>query len=365
MMYQPVGNLHLDFPGHTNPEYYYRELNLDDAVVSTIYTINGVQYKREVFSSIPGQVIIVRLTASKRAMLNFTAFMSSPQKSTVKASDASLLELAGTTADHEGVKGKINFVSLVKIKTEGGTTSKTDTSITIKNATTAILYISIATNFVNYHDISANASLKANAWLNDALRMPYATTLLQHKAGYQKYFNRVKFDLGRTPAAEKPTDVRLKEFAGGNDPQLVSLYFSYGRYLLIAASQPGGQPANLQGIWNDKMDPPWDSKYTININTEMNYWPAENTNLPEMHLPLIDMVKDLAVTGSKTAKVMYGANGWMAHHNTDLWRITGPVDDIFYGMWPMGGAWLSQHLWEKYLYSGDKEYLASVYPVLK
>ncbi|RYE16162.1 MAG: glycoside hydrolase family 95 protein, partial [Sphingobacteriales bacterium] len=276
-----------------------------------------------------------------------------------------LLELSGTTSEHEGVPGKVKFVSLVKVKTEGGTTSKTDTSISISGATTAILYVSIATNFVNYHDISADASLKANKWLNDALKMSYATALFQHKAAYQKYFNRVKFDLGRTVAADKPTDVRLKEFSGGNDPQLVSLYFAYGRYLLIAASQPGGQPANLQGIWNDKMDPPWDSKYTININTEMNYWPAESTNLSEMHLPLINMVKDLAVTGSKTAKVMYGANGWMAHHNTDIWRITGPVDNIFYGMWPMGGAWLSQHLWEKYLYSGDKDYLASVYPVLK
>ncbi|WP_091151133.1 glycoside hydrolase family 95 protein [Mucilaginibacter pineti] len=365
MMYEPVGNLYLDFPGHTQPENYYRELNLDDAIARTIYTIDGVKYTREVFSSIPNQVIIVRLTASKAAMLNFSASMGSPQKTVIKANEGNVLQLSGTTTDHEGVKGMVNFESLVKLKTDGGSVIKTDTSIVVKNATSATLYISIATNFVNYHDISADAFKRADAYLQNALKIPYVTLLQAHKAAYQKYFNRVKLNLGRTAMADKPTDERLKAFATGNDPQLVSLYFAYGRYLLISASEPGGQPANLQGIWNDLMDPPWDSKYTININTEMNYWPAENTNLPETHLPLIQMVRELSQTGAKTAKVMYGAGGWMTHHNTDLWRITGPVDDIFYGMWPMGGAWLSQHLWEKYMYGGDKQYLTSVYPILK
>ena len=181
----------------------------------------------------------------------------------------------------------------------------------------------------------------------------------------KKYFNRVKLDLGTTDAAKLPTDERLKNFNSTNDPQFVTLYFQYGRYLLISSSQPGGQPATLQGIWNNKLFPPWDSKYTININTEMNYWPAEKTNLSELTEPFLKMVKELSVTGRKTAKDMYGARGWMAHHNTDIWRINGAVDGAFWGAWPNGGGWLSQHLWEHYLYSGDKKYLASVYPVLK
>jgi len=189
--------------------------------------------------------------------------------------------------------------------------------------------------------------------------------LERHISAYQKYFNRVKLDLGTTDSVKNPTDIRLRDFPTGNDPQFAVLYFQFNRYLLISASQPGGQPANLQGIWNAGMNPSWDSKYTININTEMNYWPAEETNLAEMHEPLIQMVKELSVTGRETARVMYGAGGWLAHHNTDLWRITGPVDGINSAMWPMGGAWLSQHLWEKYMYSGDMEYLKTVYPALK
>ena len=186
-----------------------------------------------------------------------------------------------------------------------------------------------------------------------------------HRIAYQKYFNRVKLDLGTTDAAKLPTDERLKNFDSVNDPQFVTLYYQFGRYLLISSSQPGGQPANLQGIWNNKLYPPWDSKYTININAEMNYWPAEKTNLSELHEPFLQMVKEMSVTGSQTAKDMYGARGWMAHHNTDIWRATGAVDGAFWGIWNNGGGWSSQHLWEHYLYNGDKKYLASVYPVLK
>ncbi|HEU4610232.1 MAG TPA: glycoside hydrolase family 95 protein, partial [Chitinophagaceae bacterium] len=184
-------------------------------------------------------------------------------------------------------------------------------------------------------------------------------------AAYKKYFNRVSLDLGTTDAVDKPTNVRIAEFAQGNDPALAALYFQFGRYLLISSSLPGSQPANLQGKWNDKLSPPWDSKYTVNINTEMNYWPAEVTALPEMHQPLFNMLKDLAVTGKESASQMYHARGWNLHHNTDLWRITGQVDGGFYGMWPMGGAWLSQHLWQHYLYTGDKAFLKEVYPILK
>jgi alpha-L-fucosidase 2 len=223
----------------------------------------------------------------------------------------------------------------------------------------------VATNFNNYKDISGNENERAKIYLDKAFALSFDKILKTHVEAYQKYFNRVTLDLGTSSAADLPTDERLKNFSATNDPQFVTLYFQFGRYLLISASQPGGQPANLQGIWNHKINPPWDSKYTININAEMNYWPAEKTNLAELHEPFLKMVRELSETGQKTASAMYGARGWMAHHNTDLWRTTGAVDGAFWGNWSAGGGWTSQHLWEHYLYNGDKNYLESVYPVLK
>jgi len=235
----------------------------------------------------------------------------------------------------------------------------------VTGANEVTLFISIATNFVNYNDISADETKRAQDYLAKAENKTYTQLLSDHIAAYQKYFDRVKLDLGTTDSVKSPTDMRIANFANDNDPQLAALYFQFGRYLLISASQPGGQPATLQGLWNDKLSPPWGSKYTININTEMNYWPAEETNLSEMHDPLIQMVKELSVTGRQTARIMYGSGGWVAHHNTDLWRITGPVDAIYSGLWPSGGIWLSRHLWERYLYTGDKVYLQSVYDAMK
>jgi alpha-L-fucosidase 2 len=213
--------------------------------------------------------------------------------------------------------------------------------------------------------LTGNPAQRAENILNKAAKVRYAKALANHTKKYQTYFNRVKLDLGTSAQANKTTDIRVQEFAQSHDPQLVALYFQFGRYLLISSSQPGGQPANLQGIWNEKLSPPWDSKYTVNINTEMNYWPAEVTNLSEMHQPLFAMLKDLSVTGKQSAWEMYRARGWNMHHNTDLWRITGVVDGGYYGMWPMGGAWLSQHLWQHYLYNGDKAFLKEYYDVLK
>jgi alpha-L-fucosidase 2 len=365
MNYQPVGDLKLSFPGHEAFTNYYRELDLANAVVKSTYKVNGTKYTRSVFSSIPGQVIVVRLTADKPHSLTFGASLSSPQKSSVTVLGNDELVLTGISGDKEGVPGKVKFNSLVKIKANGGQVNTSNGMVNIAGANDVTIYISIATNYINYHDISADEGKIAEAYLTKALQKSYAELLKEHIASYQKYFNRVKIDLGKTDSVKNPTNVRLRDFAAGNDPQLAALYFQFGRYLLISSSQPGGQPANLQGIWNDKMDPPWGSKYTININTEMNYWPAEETNLTEMHEPLVQMVKDISETGKETARVMYGANGWVTHHNTDLWRITGPVDGINSAMWPMGGAWLSRHLWEKYLYSGDKKYLQTVYPALK
>ncbi len=368
MMYQPVGTLELTFPGHDSANVldYYRELDIESAIARTSYTLHGVRYKRTVFASIPDNVIVIRLSSDKPGSLTFRAGVSCPHpESDVTTVGDDMISLSGRTSDHEGVESKINFRSLIKAETEGGNIATDGKELIIRNASIVTLYVSIATNYVKYNDVTADESKRAETFLEDALKVPYKMLLERHVADYRRYFSRVNLDLGTTDSVKNPTDIRLRDFASGNDPQLVTLYFQYNRYLLIASSQPGGQPANLQGIWNARMNPAWDSKYTININTEMNYWPAEVTNLTEMHEPLIEMVKELSVTGRETASVMYGAGGWLAHHNTDLWRITGPVDDINWAMWPMGGAWLSQHLWEKYMFGGNIEYLKTVYPVLK
>jgi alpha-L-fucosidase 2 len=368
MMFQPVGIINLNFPGHDSSRVtnYYRDLNIQNATTHTSYVLNGVKYSRETFASFANNVIVVRLTASKPNSISFTASQTSqhnPSNVSVQGKDE--LILTGTTSTHENVPGKVKFQSITKIKNDGGTLSTVNNSIKVEGANAVTILITIATNYVNYHDISANEAQRASDNLKAPLLLSYNQLLTDHIAAYQKFFNRVKLNLGVTDSVKNPTDVRLRDFKRGNDPQFAALYFQFGRYLLISSSQPGGQPANLQGIWNGKMDPAWDSKYTININTEMNYWPAEVTNLTEMHEPLVQMVKDISVTGQETARVMYGARGWVTHHNTDLWRITGPVDGINSAMWPMGGAWLSQHLWEKYAFSGDTKYLESIYPVLK
>ncbi len=368
MMFQPVANLELSFPGHDSASIrnYYRELNLEDAVITTSYTVNKIKFTRELFSSIPDQVIVIRLTADKPNSLNFSVnAVCQHILSEIKSANNDLLVISGNTSDHEGVKSAVRFRTLIKAIADGGTLTSDDKTLTIKNANSATIFVSVATNFRKYDDVSGDEKKIAAGYLDKAITIPYSGLLSNHIKTYRKYFSRLKFDLGSTDSVRNPTDIRLRDFSKGNDPGFIVLYFQFNRYLLISASQPGGQPANLQGIWNAGMNPPWDSKYTININTEMNYWPAEETNLSEMDEPLVQMVKELSVTGRETARVMYGAKGWVTHHNTDLWRITGPVDDINYGMWPMGGAWLSQILWEKYLYSGDKEYLKKVYPVLK
>ncbi len=365
-MFEPVGSLHLTFEGHNNFTKYYRELDIKRAVAKTSYTVGDVLYTREVLASLPDRVIVIRLNASRPRGLSFSASYSTPQpKAVIQTSSTKELTIAGTTIDHEGVEGKVRFKGITRIKLEGGTLSSNDTSLVVKDANTATLYISIATNFNNYQDISGNENERASTYMNVAYPKSFDRILNAHVKAYQQYFDRVKLDLGGNNAENLPTDERLKKFSSANDPQFVALYFQFGRYLLISSSQPGGQAANLQGIWNHRIKPPWDSKYTININAEMNYWPAEKTNLAELHEPFLKMVKELSETGQETARVMYGARGWMAHHNTDIWRATGAIDGAFWGAWASGGGWTSQHLWEHYLYNGDKEFLASVYPILK
>lgn len=364
-MFEPVGILNLAFNRKGNYVAYRRALSLDSALASTVFKQNGVSYKREVLASIPDQVIVVHLTADVAGSISFKASFSTPQPGALVKTAKGELLISGKTIDHEGVKGAVRYKGIARFKLKGGKMVARDSIITVTNASEVTIYISIATNFNNYHDIQGDENARAMDYLNRAYQKTYNQILKANVAAYQKYFNRVKLNLGTTDAVKLPTDVRLKNFATGNDPQLVALYYQFGRYLLIASSQPGGQPSTLQGLWNNKLFPPWDSKYTININTEMNYWPAEKTNLAEMHAPLFDMIKDLSVTGKQTASEMYGARGWMAHHNTDLWRSAGAVDGAFWGLWSNGGGWLSRHLWEHYLYSADVNFLASVYPILK
>lgn len=367
MPYQPVGDLMIDFPNHNNASNYYRDLDIANAVATVSYDVNNINFKREIFTSFTDQVIIIRLTASQPGSITCNLSLQSPQKQHAVKTGQNQLVLTGTSGDHEGQQGKIQFETLVQPVLKGGTlTVDNNQSLNINNADEVIIFLSIGTNFNNYKDVSGNPHVRASTYLQKALQKDYTTLLKNHEAYYKKYFDRVQFDLGITDAVKLPTDERLAQFANGNDPQLAALYFQFGRYLLIAGSQPGGQPTTLQGIWNNKVSPPWDSKYTININTEMNYWPAEPTNLSELHDPLFKMLQDLSQTGQESAKTTYGAKGWVTHHNTDLWRVTDPVDGAHsWGMWPMGGAWLSQHIWYHYIFTGDVKFLEQYYPVLK
>jgi len=363
--FQMAGNLNLTFEGHDSYTDYYRELDLQNAVFTTTYKVDGVNYKREVFASQPDQVIAVKLSADKKGMLSFTAGFDSPLKQAINKPAENVIEMTGLSGNHEGVTGQVKFNTQAKVLNVGGRLSASEAGIKVENADEVVIYISIATNFVDYKTLTANESEKCADFLKQLEGKSYSKIKEQHISAFRKYFDRMSLDLGTSEAAKLPTDIRIRDFKNSIDPELVSMYFQFGRYLLISCSQPGGQPANLQGLWNGSPNPMWDSKYTININTEMNYWPAEKCNMSEMHYPLIEMIKELSETGKPTARVMYGSDGWVAHHNTDIWRITGVVDFANAGQWPMGSAWLSQHLWEKYLYTGDKNYLKSVYPVLK
>lgn len=364
MPYQPAGDLFLHFPGHEEYAGYYRDLDISRATATVRYEKDGVTYVREMFSSLSDNAIIIRLHASAKGSLTFTASMSSPQNSKVSVEGDDIV-LRGISSDCENMKGQVRFTVRTRVVPTGGQMISSGDSLCVSEADEVIIYVCAATNFVSYKDISADPDERVAEHLSGLEGKGYEELEDSHVSAYKCYFDRVSLDLGTSPAASKTTDVRVRDFASSYDPQLVELYFQFGRYLLISSSQPGCQPPNLQGIWNDQLFPPWDSKYTTNINAEMNYWPAEVTNLSELHQPFIQMVKDVSVTGAETARTMYGARGWVLHHNTDLWRTTGPVDYAGPGMWPTGGAWFCQHLWMHYLYTGDKEYLADVYPVMK
>ena len=365
MPYETVGDLFLEFPTPATVENYRRELNLDTAVAGISYTVNGVTFKREIFSSPVDQVIVVRLTASQPGQISFTAGMNTPQKATIQIEAGDTLVMNGVNGSAEGIHDALKFQARVRVLAQGGKISAGADKISVTGADAATLLIAAATSYKNYHDVSGNPETIVKKQIADAGIKPFDRLFAAHVAEHQRLFRRVELNLGKSDAMKLPTDERIAHFAGGKDPQLAALYFQFARYLLIGSSRPGSQPANLQGIWNDSMNPPWGSKYTININTEMNYWPAEPGNLGDCIEPLTAMVMDLAQTGVHTARVQYCARGWVTHHNTDLWRATAPIDGPPWGMWPMGGAWLLQNLWEHYQFTGDKKFLKEIYPAMK
>jgi alpha-L-fucosidase 2 len=365
MSYQPVGDLDLRFAGRTAATNYRRELDLNTAVATTTFERNGVVFTREVFSSAPDQVIALRLCSGKPGKISFQAHLKSPQQMTVAIEDDGTLVMQGAAPDWLGITGVLKFDCRVKILPQGGVLSVEGDALKVARADSVVLLIAVATNFKNYYDVGGDPAAATRERIVRASRKTFEELRAAHVADYQKLFHRVHFELPSTKASTLPTDERAEKFHEGDDPQLAALYFQYGRYLLLSSSRPGTQPANLQGIWNKETKPPWDSKWTVNINAQMNYWPAETTNLAECHEPLLDLIRDISQTGKRTAKVHYGARGWTCHHNTDLWRATAPVDGPDYGVWPTGGAWLCTHLWEHYQFSGDEEFLRAAYPIFK
>jgi alpha-L-fucosidase 2 len=362
MAYQPTGDLILDFPGHAQVEGYCRTLDLDAATAAVRYTHRGVTYQREVLASHPDQAIVVRLSADQDAAITTTIRLDSPHNSArVTTLGGDQLVLAGAVQP-DG----IHFEARLAVQTVGGTLATKDDTLVVTAATEVVLYLVAATNHVRYDDLSADPSLRCQEAMARVLARSYAEVQVAHLADHRALFRRVRLDLGTTQAAQLPTLDRLARADKSDDPHLLALYFQYGRYLLIASSRPGGQPANLQGIWNELLRPPWDSKWTTNINTEMNYWPAETTNLSECHEPLFDLLDDLAQTGRVVAQAHYGARGWVLHHNTDLWRGAAPINHSNHGIWPTGGAWLCQHLWWRYAFTGDVAFLRQrAYPILR
>ncbi len=356
--YQSLGDLHLEFPITEEVTNYRRELDLTDAIATVTYTANGTTYKREYFSSAPDQMIVMRLTADRPGQISFTASLTRQQDSEMKPFGSDGLMMIGQAIAHDGrhkgweKEGGARFTAAIQAVPDGGQVKvEGDRLLTVANANAVTLLFNATTAKL----VMVNPRFKSFPALREA-----------HIADYRRLFNRVDFSL-HAPESNLSTDERLKRVkAGAVDLGLEALYFQFGRYLLIASSRPGGIPATLQGIWNDSMTPPWDSKYTININTEMNYWPAETTNLSELHQPLFDLLERMRASGRRTAKTMYNAGGFVAHHNTDIWTHTEPLDGVGSGIWPMGAAWLSLHMWEHYDFTRDLPFLRDhAYPVMK
>jgi len=370
--YQPFGDLLLSFPGHTEPVDYRRELDIDSGLSTVRYRVADATFTREVFSSFPDQVIAVHIACDKPGRLTFTATLDSPQPGARTLVEENALVLRGRVRDTVDADTKqarpsvLKFEARLRWRAERGSVNAAGDTLEVKDADSVTLILAAATSFKNFRDVTGDPCETTRRALEAVAGKSYDALRRTHIADHRRLFRRAALELGTSEAKGQPTDERIENFAKQNDPELMELYFQFGRYLLIASSRPGGQPANLQGIWNDQLDPPWDSKWTTNINTEMNYWPVEVTNLSECHEPLFDLLDDVAESGRKTAQAHYGCSGWVLHHNTDLWRGTAPINASNHGIWVTGGAWLCQDLWEHYAFGGDKEFLRTrAYPLMK
>jgi alpha-L-fucosidase 2 len=377
MKYQPLGDLLLHFSGHERATNYRRELDLDQAIARVSSMVDGVTFTREVFSSAVDQVLIMRISADRPGAIAFTANLHGVRNQAHSnygtdyfqmdgvAPDG--LRIAGKNSDYLGIAGRLTYDARVVARAEGGAVSVDYRTLSVTGANAVTLVLAANTSFVNYHDVSGHPAERVQATMARALARDFAALRADHVAEHRAWFRRVQLSLGGTPAevVSLPTDERIKRFATAADPDLAALYYQFGRYLLIASSRPGTEAANLQGIWNDNSNPWWDSKYTININIPMNYWPAESGNLGELVGPLEQLVREVADVGRATAREHWGARGWVLHQNTDLWRATAPMDGPSWGAWPVGGAWLMTALWEHYRYSGDDADLRAIYPMLR
>ena len=359
--YQPFGDLIIEFEGGEHVQDYRRELDIGKAVASVQYADeNGIEWTREIFASAPRQAIFIRIKGGKR--VSFSARLDSPHEGaeTEPLSDEALV-MRGKVEN-----GITRFEARLHIQTKGGSVSIADGIAHIEEAESATLILTGASSARDFKTADADPAELCAERAALALQADYDSAKKEHIDDYQALFNRVQIHLGDSDDPDRPTDARIKAFADNNDPELAAAYFQFGRYLMISGSRPGTQTLNLQGIWNESKNPPWGSKYTVNINIEMNYWPAEAANLSECHEPLFDMIADVAQTGVRTAQEHYGCGGWVLHHNTDMWRGAAPINASNHGIWVTGGAWLCQHLWERYLFTEDKAFLAErAYPLMK
>ena len=375
MKYQCLANLHLFFKNQDSVTDYKRWLDLESGISGVSYTADGIRYRREVFASAPDQVIVVRMTADKPGHISFTANLRGERNDTHSnyATDYFRMDpygsdgliLTGKSADYMGVEGKLKYEARIKAIPEGGSMKTDDVNLIIENANSVTIYFAAATNFVNYKDVSADQHQRVNDYFKAIENKTYNSMLTAAVADYKKYFDRVSLQLPKSKNSFLPTPERIKKIQTEPDPSMAALSYQFGRYLMIGSSRPGTEPANLQGIWNDNMNPAWDSKYTTNINTEMNYWPVESGNLSECAEPLFRMIKELTDQGAQVAREHYGAKGWVFHQNTDIWRVAAPMDGPTWGTFTVGGAWLCTHIWEHYQYTMDKDFLQKTYPLME
>lgn len=362
MAYQTFGDLFIEMELGAVTTDYRRELDLDQAVATTRFALPGGLVTREVLASVPDQVIAIRLEAATGHLPRFAVRFATPHAATISADGHAILA-EGHNGGSQGVAGALRLVAMISVQAEGGHVHAADGILVVERASAVTVLVALATSYKGQGDVAGDPVVDVSARIAAARRRTWSDIRRAHVAEHQRLYRRASLDLG--PAKPLPTDARIAANAATDEPALAALYFAYARYLLISSSRPGTQPTNLQGIWCDSLDPPWGSKYTININTEMNYWITDPANLGECAEPLLRMVQELARSGAKTAKAMYGARGWVAHHNTDLWRASSPIDGAAWGMWPLGGAWLCDALWDRWDYGRDRAWLAAIYPLMR